>query len=458
MKISFVITNILYTRNFFYNLMQINVLGLGYVGLTLALTLASVGFKIVGIDKDKDKVTSLQNGVPTLYEPQIEQLLKSGLSSGNISFVEDIQKTEEQVVYIISVGTPIDNQTQEPNLTNLKNVVKEVGKSIKKGDMVIVRSTVPVKTARNIIKPELENISNLKCPSDFYLATAPERTLQGAALKELRQLSQIIGGVNEESVEKAAAIFNKTTKTIVKVSSLEAAELIKLLDNTYRDITISVGNMCGKICKELDLDAREVIESANYGYSRNKILFPGAGVGGGCLVKDPYLLIASLKGKLELELVKSSRRLNDSMIGETIKLIENGFEKVGKQIEGSKILILGFAFKGFPDTDDIRFSPTLPIVDFLKEQKGRLFGFDPVVPSKSIEGLGVKSVPDVETGEFDCVIIMNNNPKFRNIDFKKIENKTKLPILVIDGWYLYDKKYLDTIGIKYFSIGSKQDE
>ena len=210
MKISFVITNILYTRNFFYNLMQINVLGLGYVGLTLALTLASVGFKIVGIDKDKDKVTSLQNGVPTLYEPQIEQLLKSGLSSGNISFVEDIQKTEEQVVYIISVGTPIDNQTQEPNLTNLKNVVKEVGKSIKKGDMVIVRSTVPVKTARNIIKPELENISNLKCPSDFYLATAPERTLQGAALKELRQLSQIIGGVNEESVEKAAAISSKS--------------------------------------------------------------------------------------------------------------------------------------------------------------------------------------------------------------------------------------------------------
>jgi UDP-N-acetyl-D-mannosaminuronic acid dehydrogenase len=438
--------------------MQINVLGLGYVGLTLALTLANVGFKIIGIDKDKEKIAKLQQGIPTLYEPQIEQLLKSVLLSGNISFAEDIQKIEEQVVYIISVGTPIDNQTQEPNLTNLKNVVKEVGESIKKDDMVIVRSTVPVKTARNIIKPELENISNLKCPSDFYLATAPERTLQGAALKELRQLSQIIGGINEESVEKAASIFNKTTKTIVKVSSLEAAELIKLLDNTYRDITISVGNMCGKICKELDLDAREVIESANYGYSRNKILFPGAGVGGGCLVKDPYLLIASLKGKLELELVKSSRRINDSMIDETIKLIKNGFKKVGREIENSKILILGFAFKGVPDTDDIRFSPTLPIVDFLKEQKSMLFGFDPVVPSKTIKELGVKGVPDFETGEYDCVIIMNNNPKFRNIDFKKIEDKTKMPILVIDGWYLYDKKYLDTIGIKYFPIGSKQDD
>lgn len=448
---------IIYNK-FCYSLMQINVLGLGYVGLTLALTLANVGFKIIGIDKDKEKIAKLQQGIPTLYEPQIEQLLKSVLLSGNISFAEDIQKIEEQVVYIISVGTPIDNQTQEPNLTNLKNVVKEVGESIKKDDMVIVRSTVPVKTARNIIKPELENISNLKCPSDFYLATAPERTLQGAALKELRQLSQIIGGINEESVEKAASIFNKTTKTIVKVSSLEAAELIKLLDNTYRDITISVGNMCGKICKELDLDAREVIESANYGYSRNKILLPGAGVGGGCLVKDPYLLIASLKGKLELELVKSSRRINDSMIDETIKLIKNGFKKVGREIENSKILILGFAFKGVPDTDDIRFSPTLPIVDFLKEQKSMLFGFDPVVPSKTIKELGVKGVPDFETGEYDCVIIMNNNPKFRNIDFKKIEDKTKMPILVIDGWYLYDKKYLDTIGIKYFPIGSKQDD
>jgi UDP-N-acetyl-D-mannosaminuronic acid dehydrogenase len=139
-------------------------------------------------------------------------------------------------------------------------------------------------------------------------------------------------------------------------------------------------------------------------------------------------------------------------------LIKNGFKKVGREIENSKILILGFAFKGVPDTDDIRFSPTLPIVDFLKEQKSMLFGFDPVVPSKTIKELGVKGVPDFETGEYDCVIIMNNNPKFRNIDFKKIEDKTKMPILVIDGWYLYDKKYLDTIGIKYFPIGSKQDD
>jgi len=279
-------------------------MGLGYVGFTLALVLADVGYNVIGIDKDKKKIEKLKSGQAPMYEPQIEYFLNSAISTGRISFSENIPAITEKSVYMICVGTPIDEQTLQPFLENLKSVAVEIGKHIKKGELVILRSTVPVGTTRNFVRKIIEQESNLKTPSEFFLAFAPERTLQGAALKELRQLSQIIGGIDSESVEKAASIFNNVTRTIVKVSSLEAAEVVKLLDNTYRDITIAIGNLCGKMCSSLNLDAREVIGAANYGYSRNKILFPGAGVGGGCLVKDPYLLISSLNGKINLDLIK----------------------------------------------------------------------------------------------------------------------------------------------------------
>ncbi|MDE2590839.1 MAG: nucleotide sugar dehydrogenase, partial [Patescibacteria group bacterium] len=434
--------------------MKIIVAGLGYVGLTLALTLADVGFVVVGIDKDKKKIEKLSAGIPTLYEPQIKYYLNSTLSSGNMNFAENIPKENEEATFIVCVGTPVDEKTHEPLLENLKNVVKEIGQNLKKGDHVIIRSTVPVGTTRNIVKPILEQQSNLKTPDDFYLSSAPERTLQGLALQELRQLSQIIGGIDKNSTDKTASIFNRITRTIVRVSSIEAAELIKLFDNTYRDITISIGNMYGKICEKLDLDAREVIEAANYGYVRNKILFPGAGVGGGCLVKDPHLLLYSLKNDVDLGLIRISRQINESMPKDMIKLIESSFDHESRKISDSKILILGFAFKGVPETDDVRYSPTLEIVDYLKGKGAKLYGYDPVISNEIINGLGVEYVKDIIDGNaYDSVIIMNNNPRFKNLYFKKLTNSNS-SLLVVDGWYLYDGLSLWRSGIKYFALGS----
>ena len=444
----------LYIVEFGASGMKVVVVGLGYVGLTLALTLADVGFKVEGVDKDKKKIDALRNEIPTLYESNINQILTSNLSAGKISFSENISKSDKNVTYIISVGTPINEQTSEPLLENLKKSVLEVAKNLKKEDLVILRSTVPVGTTRTLILKILEDESNLKVSRDFYLASAPERTLQGHALQELRQLPQIIGGIDEASVEKTSSIFNKITETVVKVSSLEAAELIKLFDNSYRDITISIGNLYGKICKKLNLDAKEVIQAANYGYSRNKILFPGAGVGGGCLVKDPYLLIASINQSVNLDLIKISRQINDSMITDTIELIEDSFRKTRKNISGSKILVLGFAFKGFPQTDDIRFSPTVHVIEHLLKSNAKLYGHDPVVPEKSISELGIKFIHKIyDEVDYDVILIMNNNPEYKNLDFKRLKHNESL--LVIDGWYLYDKQTLRGMGVDYFALGSK---
>tara|TARA_B100001750_G_scaffold235320_1_gene237695 strand:- start:766 stop:1833 length:1068 start_codon:yes stop_codon:yes gene_type:complete len=355
---------------------------------------------------------------------------------------------------MVCVSTPINNQTHQPILDNLESVTKEIGKNIKKDEMVILRSTVPIGITRNFVLPLLEKESGLKCGDDFHLVFAPERTLQGNALEELRTLPQIIGGINTKSTDLASNLFNEITKKIVRVSSLEAAEVIKLFDNTYRDTTIAVGNLFGKICDSINLDSREVIKAANNGYERNKILFPGAGVGGGCLVKDPYLLLASLDPSIDLTLISSTREINDSMINDTKNLIETSFEKAGKKIEESKILILGFAFKGFPATDDIRFSPTLPIVDFLKNNNAKLLGYDPNVKEESIEKLGVSSVSNMFDENIDCVIIMNNNPKFKNIDFNQFKRNSSKPLLVIDGWYMYNPDMINNID--YYALGSNK--
>ena len=389
-----------------------------------------------------------------LYEKKIEQVLNSVISSNKITFDEKITKDDDETVFMVCVSTPINNQTHQPILDNLQSVTEEIGKNIKKGEMVILRSTVPIGTTRNFVTPLLEKESGLKCQDDFHLVFAPERTLQGNALEELRTLPQIIGGIDIKSTDLASSLFNKITKKIVKVSSLEAAEVIKLFDNTYRDTTIAIGNLFGKICDKINLDSHEVITAANNGYQRNKILFPGAGVGGGCLVKDPYLLLASLDPSLDLTLISSTREINDSMINDTKKLIESSFQKTGKKIEHTKILILGFAFKGFPATDDVRFSPTLPIIDFLKIKDAELFGYDPNVKKESIERLGVNGISSMFDEIIDCVIIMNNNPNFKDIDFKKFKTNSSKPLLVIDGWYMYNSDMINDID--YFALGSNK--
>ena len=435
--------------------MRIVVLGLGYVGLTLALTLADVGLSVIGVDKSGRRIKQLNKLNVPIYEPQIKEVLERTIKAGRIQFLERIPALDASVAYVIAVGTPADGTTREPLLQNYKNAAIQISERLKRGDLVIQRSTVPVRTARTILKKILEENSNLKASTDFYLSCAPERTLQGNALKELRELTQIVGGIDEASTEKTVKIFKRMTDEIIRMSSLDAAELVKLIDNTYRDITISIGNTYGKICDSLGLDAREIIEAANYRYARNNILLPGAGVGGGCVGKDAYLLMSSMSEHVNLDLIKTAREINDSMVGDTIALISNAFEKAGSKIRGSKILILGFAFKGDPPTDDIRFSPTLHIVDFLRDRQAEIFGHDAIVSRDEIESLGIRHVSDIYSDVYDCVILMNSSSSYKEIDFQRL-GRGGSP-LVIDGWYMYDVKALQNLGVRYFALGAKNE-
>ena len=437
--------------------MSICILGLGHVGLTLAVSLAKVSPPVYGIEVDKNKVKQLSDGNPTFFELGLKSLLKEVTSNDSFKISSEItQDIADNVdTYIICIGTPLDSKTNTPILSHLEKVVNTLSNVLKKGDLIIIRSTVTVGTTQKMIKKKIEDSTKLQFGIDFFLASAPERTVEGNALKELKNLPQIVGSTDTHSIDKTGSIFNKLTKTIIRVSSFDAAEVIKLLDNTSRDVNIAMANQFGLICESLGLKSSEIIEAANFGYGRNRIWAAGAGVGGPCLVKDPYFLMESVKGKIDTSLITLARKINDSMPLHVLSLIDEIFVELQRHIKDSKILILGFAFKGRPVTDDTRFSPTIPVAESLKNKGAILFGYDPAVSQENISKICAKPITLEEMDDFDCIVIMNNNEEFLNIDYGKFINMNK-KVGLLDGWEILDNNYIKQLGFVYRGVGVGQ--
>ena len=415
---------------------HICIVGMGRVGLTLALILASAGFKVYGIDRDKNAVASLNKGKPHFYEKGLDALLKKHLNNNLV--VAQRMEGERQDAYIICVGTPVDRETKKVILEPLIQATSEVAEQLTKDSIVILRSTVPVGATRNIILPILRERQE-----NFYLAYCPERTLEGRALMELGELPQIVGGLNEESVEKAVSIFSKVTATTVRVDSLEAAEMTKLIDNSYRDVNFALANEVALIADRLGVDAVELIKAANLGYPRNKVPVPGF-VGGACLSKDPYILHESAASLgYETMLVKLARVVNESLPSHVAQKLAGQLSHLGKDIKSAKILVLGIAFKGQPDTDDVRDSPALSLIDYFKNEHGvnRIYGHDFIVPPHELQKAGVEPC-SLEDGfkDADCVIFMNNHRSYYDLDIETLTALLNKPAVFIDVWHIFNPK------------------
>lgn len=437
--------------------MKICVLGLGYVGLTLSLMLAENNLIVTGIDTKKETVELLTKGKSPISENGIDELLTKHIGK-NLQVYEQIPKNEHFDVFIVCVGTPLDNKGS-PIVDYVIHASNEVGSNIKKNGMIILRSTVPVGTTRNIVKPIIEEKSGLKSGIDFNLIFAPERTIEGAAISELRNNPQVIGSLTEDGLSLASKLFERMTKTIVPVSSIETAEMIKLIDNSYRDVHFAFSNELAVICELSKLDVHECISKANFMYSRNTIPLPSPGVGGPCLSKDSIILshVAKQIG-YDPKLLIHSRWINDYMPTFLAQKISRKLNELNKNPNKLKIFIIGFAFKGIPETDDIRNSPTLLLLDSLQKNYSTLYGYDPVVSSKEIEKLGVV-FEDIENGfkNADCVIFMNNNLSYSSLNLKDLLKTTTKPCLFVDCWNMFRediKKYLEIEkGIVYTSVG-----
>ena len=395
--------------------------------------------EVFGIDKNEQLINDLKIFKPHFHEKGLKQMLQN-IAKGKLPPTYQVElDCSVADIYIITVGTPILKPSLEPDLNYVSRAATEVSKVLKKGDMVILRSTVPVGTTRNIVLPILEKGNHLIAGKDFDLAFCPERTVEGKALKELRELPQVIGGLTAASTNRAQRLFQKVTSTTINLGKIEASEMLKILDNTYRDMMFAYSNQMALVCHANELNMFPIVNAANQGYNRNNIPIPSPGVGGACLSKDPYILASVCrKSGIDPNFFIKGRSINEYMPIHTIKLVEEHLNSLNKKINESTIFVMGFAFKGKPETSDMRDSPTIDLVKDLKRRGATIIGQDPLVDESEIKNLGVQ-LSTIENGfrKADAVIIMIDHPSYSDLDLTSMTTKRQTQLIMMDPWNLY---------------------
>lgn len=414
--------------------MKICVLGLGYIGLPTALLMAKSGFEVVGVDINEYVVESLKNGKLHFEEKGMEELFKEAGANFKPS-----TEVEEADVYVIAVPTPLDSSIKIANLAYIVDASRMIGKFIKKGDLVVVESTIPPGTSEKLVVPNLER--NGLGIGDFYLAHTPERAIPGNTIHEMVNNERIIGGYDKKSCEVAHDIYRKFVKGKIHLTDIKTAELVKLMENTYRDVNIALANEFAKIGHENCVDIWEAIGLANR-HPRVDILNPGPGVGGHCISVDPWFLSEiSTSSKM----VHLAREINDSMPNYVVKLVN---ELLGN-IKKPTITIFGVAYKG--NVDDVRESPAYKIIKLAENQGIRVKCHDPHVNRFEYD------LYDLEEAvkDSDCIVIVTDHDIFKDIDPSKlkIENKN-----IVDTRNIIDKEKWIKAGFNVRTIGRGKDE
>lgn len=429
------------------------ILGLGYVGLTLAVAMADAGFQVLGVEIRDDAREKLARGKPHFYEPKLAEHLGRAVGERRIIFSKHIPAGSSAAVYIITVGTPL-NENGSVRLDMVSNVAEEVSRNLRDGDMVVVRSTVKLGTTQKVVLPILEQSGKT-----FDLTFCPERTLAGQALPELRSLPQIIGGATYGATLRAAQLFQFMTPTIVRVADIETAEMIKLVDNAQRDVWFAYANEVARICDAVGVSAAEVIQSGALGYPRRNLPMPGP-VGGPCLSKDSHILAEGLGDyRIEPEITMMARRLNERQPKEVVAQLAATLKQLDGYPSQPSISLMGIAFKGRPPTDDLRGTMARPILDALREHfpKAECRGFDAVVPGSSIGRFGLtpcRSIEEVMDGAH-LVIIANNHRIFAEMPIESLAVRLARPGLIYDFWNNFDARDLHLPeGVGYMALGS----
>lgn len=427
---------------------RVAVIGLGYVGLTLSVALARRGLTVFGCERQSSVVAALRSGRSHLYEPGVEDALREHL--GRRLFVDQALPDEPVDAAVICVSTPVDPQTRAPQLDFLRDAARAVAQAWPTPPLVVVRSTVPVGVTRRVVLPELA--ARIATPR---LAFCPERTIQGQALRELEELPQVVGGLDEISAAAAEALFSRLTRRTVRVASLEAAELVKLINNCHTDLIYAFGNEVALIAERFGLDPLAAIRAANLEYPRPDLAKPGF-VGGGCLSKDPYILLASADARgHEPWLVGRARALNEYLPQHVAQHFLRLLAETRGTLDGARVLVLGFAYKGWPPTDDMRGSPSPPMLEVLRSAGVTLLGHDFLVSDGVLRDLGViPCAPDQGFAGSDAVLIVTDHPDYGRLDVEKLVGRLRSPALVYDCWRILDEDRVRSVpNVRYAGIG-----
>jgi len=385
---------------------DVAVVGLGYAGLTMAIKLAETGVVVLGCDADAEVVDQLSRREAPFFERGIDERL-AGLDANRFRVSQTLPDTLPPTI-VIAVGTPLDARLQTPNLSAVTAVLKEIAARADDDTLVILRSTLPVGASRRLAVGMLAGRI-----AEPLVAFCPERTSQGAAMDELPRLPQVVGASTEEAARRAEELFSHFAPRSVRMSSLEAAELVKLVNNAHTDLLYAFGNEVGRIAEVLGLDAAEVIAGANADYPRPHIARPGP-VGGSCLTKDPLLLMHSAAEAGYLPpLIATAREINKAVVDRVAATVIAALADVHGDPRNCDVLLCGIAFKGLPETDDIRSTPAAAVGERLRPYVRSLRAHDPVVGAAAIEELGFTAceLPAGASGAH-AVVVLTEHPAY----------------------------------------------
>ena len=423
---------------------RLAIIGLGYVGLPVAAMLAKAGFDVLGVEIRDERVEKINRGICPIEgeEPGLADLLAAVIRSGKLRATSSYADLKDRDVILIDVETPVDERNM-PRYEALRAVMKSLGPVMKAGALVIVESTIAPLTMKDVVLPLLEQSSGKTVNADFYLGNCPERVMPGKLLKNLRTLSRVCGGMTPETADAMLTLYRHIVQADLDPADCITAELVKTAENAYRDVQIAFANEVALICEAVGGDVWKVRELVNKSPYRNMHL-PGAGVGGHCIPKDPWLLAYGVKDKgVPLRLIPAARAVNDSMPVHMIELLKDALAGAGLELKDARVAVLGYAY--LEDSDDTRNSPSEVLVHRLRELGSQVVVHDPWVEAYAGDLFErIKSC--------DAAVIMVAHSAYRTLDLGALKSALRLPVLV-DGRRVLEAARAQAAGFTYRGVG-----
>jgi len=416
------------------------VIGMGYIGLPTASIFASNGIHVTGMDINEDIIEGLKAGKLHIFEPGLRGLVMDALSSGKLVISTEVCPAD---AFIIAVPTPF-YEDKRADLRAVISATESILPHLKKGNLVILESTSPPRTTVDIVAPILEE-SGLKSGQDFMLAYSPERVLPGRILRELVDNARVIGGFDSSSAKAGRDLYRKIVKGDIVLTDATTAEMVKLMENTSRDINIAIANEFSRLAQKFNVDIWEAIEIANL-HPRVEILGPGLGVGGHCISVDPWFLVEAAPETTEL--IKTAREIND----EQPEFITGLIEKAAVGLTGKTVALLGLAYK--PNVDDIRESPAIHLAHNLSARGAVVVAYEPYKEDAGLPEIDQVGSLEAALIDADIIVLAVGHEQFKDLDPVVIHQKTKASLVfdAVNGW---DKGAWENAGFQFLGLARR---
>ncbi len=439
------------------------ILGLGYIGLPTASTLATHGLRVIGVDVNPKVVATLRNGGLHLHEPGLRTLVRAALQSGNLSVSETPAEAD---AFIIAVPTPFKKtvdggpqtvdggrwtvdggpsfalNTPRADLSYVRAAAEAIVPYLRRGNLVILEATSPPRTTVDVVAPILER-SGLKAGADFHLAYSPERVLPGQILRELIENARVIGGIDRPSAEAGRDLYATFVRGEIYLTDATTAEMVKLMENTYRDVNIAIANTFARLSERFGVDVWEAIALANR-HPRVSILRPGPGVGGHCISVDPWFLVEAAPDLAQL--IATARQVNDTQPRFVVELTRRALG----DLFGKRIAVLGLAYK--PDVDDLRESPAIEVAHLLQAEGALVKAYEPYKVDAALEGLTLVPTLEAALEDADALLLLVGHRPFRELRPSEVAALTPAR-LVVDTVNLWDPAPWEAAGFAMYRLG-----